>query len=105
MLFQQGDITFHTGCATIELLKGKFDDRIISRIWEIDWPSRSCSLSILDCFLLGYVKSLVYIKKSDNLGQLETNIKDIAINRRTRAKDYLNKLYSVYCKCVMVASK
>ncbi|GFV26849.1 uncharacterized protein TNCV_3455201 [Trichonephila clavipes] len=56
--FQQDGATCHTACATIDLLKDTFGDRLISRFGPVNWPPRSCDLSPLDYFLWGYVKSM-----------------------------------------------
>ncbi|GFW29254.1 uncharacterized protein TNCV_741961 [Trichonephila clavipes] len=61
--FQQDGATCHTARATINLLKGTFGDRLISRFGPVNWPPRSCDLTPLDYFLWGYVKSLVYADK------------------------------------------
>ncbi|GFS63377.1 putative DD41D transposase [Trichonephila clavipes] len=54
--FQQDCARCHTARATINLLKDKFGDRIISRFGPVNWPPRSCDLTPLDNFLWGYVK-------------------------------------------------
>jgi Helix-turn-helix domain (DUF4817) len=74
MWFQQDGATCHTATATIELLKRKFNDSIISRNGPVNWPPRSCDLTPLDYFLWGYVKSLVYVDKPTTLEALEANI-------------------------------
>ncbi|GFU79913.1 uncharacterized protein TNCV_577931 [Trichonephila clavipes] len=58
--FQQDGATCHTARATDDLLKDTFGDRLISRFGPVNWPPRSCDLTLLDYFLWGYVKSLVY---------------------------------------------
>lgn len=40
--FQQDGATCHTAGETIQLLRGKFPGRIISRNGDINWPPRSC---------------------------------------------------------------
>ncbi|GFV14777.1 uncharacterized protein TNCV_3959871 [Trichonephila clavipes] len=60
---QQDGATCHTARATIDLLKDTFGDRLISRFGPVNWPPRSCDLTPLDCFLWGYVESLVYADK------------------------------------------
>ncbi|GFV69422.1 transposable element Tc3 transposase [Trichonephila clavipes] len=72
--FQQDGATCHTARATIDLLKDTFGDRLISRFGPVNWPPRSCDLTPLDCFLWGYVKSLVYADKPQTLDHLEDNI-------------------------------
>ncbi|GFU62736.1 transposase [Trichonephila clavipes] len=72
--FQQDGATCHTACATIDLLKDTFGDRLISRFEPVNWPPRSCDLTPLDYFLWGYVKSLVYADKPQTLDHLEDNI-------------------------------
>ncbi|GFX28316.1 putative transposable element [Trichonephila clavipes] len=69
--FQQDGATCHTARATIDLLKDKFGDRLISRFGPVNWPPRSCDLTLLDYFLWGYVKSLVYADKPQTLDHLE----------------------------------
>ncbi|GFX19631.1 uncharacterized protein TNCV_2075391 [Trichonephila clavipes] len=49
--FQQDCATCHTACATIDLLKDTFGDRLISRFGPVNWPPRSCDLTPLDYFL------------------------------------------------------
>ena len=38
MWFQQDGATSHTACVTIDLLKGKFGERVISRNGPVEWP-------------------------------------------------------------------
>lgn len=72
--FQQDGATCHTATASIELLREKFGDSIISRNCDIEWPPRSCDLTPLDYFLWGYLKSLVFSNKPDSLQALQVNI-------------------------------
>ena len=51
MSFQQDDATSHTARVTIDLLKGKFGERVISRNGPVEWPPRSYDLTPLDFFL------------------------------------------------------
>ncbi|GFS46285.1 putative DD41D transposase [Trichonephila inaurata madagascariensis] len=74
MWFQQDGVTSYTAHVTIDLLKNKFDERVISRNGPVDWPPHSCDLTPLDFFLWGYVKSLVYANKPTTLEELKANI-------------------------------
>ncbi|GFV20379.1 uncharacterized protein TNCV_4141401 [Trichonephila clavipes] len=76
--FQQDGAT----CATIDLLKDTFGDRLISRFGPVNWPPRSCDLTPLDYFLWGYVKSLVYAYKPQTLDHLEDNIRRVIADIR-----------------------
>ncbi|GFV02911.1 transposable element Tc3 transposase [Trichonephila clavipes] len=58
-------------------MKDTFGDRLISRFGPVNWPPRSCDLTPLDYFLLGYVKSLVYVDKPQTLDHLEDNIRRV----------------------------
>ncbi|GFT81345.1 uncharacterized protein TNCV_3672411 [Trichonephila clavipes] len=69
---KQDGSTCHTACATIDLLRDTFGDRLISRFGPVNWPPRSCDLTPLDYFLWGYVKSLVYADKPQTLDRLKT---------------------------------
>ncbi|GBP14207.1 hypothetical protein EVAR_73519_1 [Eumeta japonica] len=60
MWFQQKGATCRTACATIDLLKDTFGDRLISRFGPVNYPPRSRDITPLDYFLWGYVKSLAY---------------------------------------------
>ncbi|GFW50381.1 transposable element Tc3 transposase [Trichonephila clavipes] len=80
--FQQDGATCHTACATINLLKDTFGDRLISRFGPVTWPPRSCDLTPLDYFLWGYVKSLVYADKPQTLDHLEDNIRRVTADIR-----------------------
>ena len=53
----------YTARVTIDLLNGKFGERVISRTGPVEWPPRSCDLTPLDSFLWGHIKSLVYANK------------------------------------------
>ena len=72
--FQQDGATCHTANATIELLKTKFGEKIISRNGPVNWPQRSCDVTPLDYFLWGYAKSKVYADKPATIDALENNI-------------------------------
>ncbi|GFT21174.1 uncharacterized protein TNCV_2582441 [Trichonephila clavipes] len=80
--FQQDGATCHTARATIDLLKDTFGDRLISRFGHVNWPPRSCDLTLLDYFLWGYVKSLVYADKPQTLDHLEDNIRRVIADIR-----------------------
>ena len=64
----------HLKCRTIDLLKGKFGDRVILRNGPDEWPPCSCHLTPLDFFVWGHIKSLVYANKSATLDNLKDNI-------------------------------
>ncbi|GFT81823.1 uncharacterized protein TNCV_4336661 [Trichonephila clavipes] len=49
--FQQDGAACHTARATIDLLKDTFGDHLISRFGPVNWPPRSCDLTLLDYFL------------------------------------------------------
>ena len=74
MWFQQDGATSHTARVTIDLLKGKFSERVISIIGPVEWPLRSCDLTPLYFFLWGHIMSLVYANKPATLDDLKDNI-------------------------------
>lgn len=101
MWFQQDGATSHTARDTIDLLKEKFDKKIISRNGSVNWPPRSCDLTPLDFFLWGYVKSLVYVNKPANLDELRINIEkaiaEISIDIFPKViENWIQRIYS--CK-------
>ncbi|GFX55514.1 DUF4817 domain-containing protein [Trichonephila clavipes] len=85
--FRQDGATCHTARATIDLLKDTFGDRLISRFGPVNWTPRSCDLTPLDCFLWGYVKSLVYADKPQTLDHLEDNIRRVIADIRPQMLD------------------
>ena len=64
----------HLKRRTISLLKGIFNERVISRNGPVEWPPRSCDLTPLNLFLWGHIKSLVYANKPATLDNLKDNI-------------------------------
>ena len=76
MWFQQDGATSHTATETIELLRETFEDRIISRRGDVNWPPRSCDLTPLDFFLWGYLKEKVYANNPETIDDLKLNIID-----------------------------
>ncbi|GFU45093.1 uncharacterized protein TNCV_4235671 [Trichonephila clavipes] len=68
--------------AAIDLLKDTFGDHLISRFGPVNWSPRSCDLTLLDYFLWGYVKSLVYADKPQTLDHLEDNIRHVIADIR-----------------------
>ena len=77
MWFQQDGATSHTARIIVDLLKGKFGERVFSRNGRVECPPRSCDLTPLDFFLLSHIKSLVYAKKQASLDHLRDNIRRI----------------------------
>ena len=51
MWFQQDGATSHTALVTIDLLKSKFGECVISRNGPVEWPSRLCDLTPYFCVL------------------------------------------------------
>ncbi|KOC59803.1 hypothetical protein WH47_10771 [Habropoda laboriosa] len=75
MWFQQDGTTAHTARATMEILRGIFGERLISRNSGFNWPSRSPDLTAPDFFLWGYLKDKVYVNKPRTIEQLKENIR------------------------------
>ena len=72
--FMQDGATPHTANATLELLRQKFGDRVISRRTDIPWAAHSPDLNPLDFFLWGYAKDNVYADNPQTLQDLKTAI-------------------------------
>lgn len=72
--FQQDGATCHTSRLTIDLLRAKFDNRIISRFGDVNWLARSCDLTLLDFFLWGAVKDRCYADNPETIPALKHNI-------------------------------
>lgn len=52
-------VAYHIAYETIDLLQQRFPEHIISRNTDVNWPTRS--LTLRHFFLLGVVKSRVYV--------------------------------------------
>jgi len=72
MWFQQDGATCHTPHATMDILHERFEDIVISRGGDVNWPSRSCDLRLLP----SYLKSQIYMNKSQIIDALKVNIKN-----------------------------
>ena len=75
---------YHLKRRTIDLLKGKFDERVISRNVPVEWPPRSFDLTPLDFFLWGHIKSLVYANKPATLDNIQREIANVAVKMCAR---------------------
>ena len=60
--------------ATLDLLRQKFGDELISRRTNYPWAAHSPDLNPLDFFLWGYAKDNVYADKPTTLQELKTAI-------------------------------
>lgn len=72
--FMQDGAPCHTAHATIDLLRTKFPNRVISRLGDVNWPPRSCDLTPLDFFLWGTVKDRCYANNPEKIHALKANI-------------------------------
>ena len=73
--WQQDGATAHTARATMQLLTAMFQDRIISRNSDFEWPPRSPDLTAPDFWLWGYLKDKVYANKPRTIQELKANIR------------------------------
>ena len=69
--------TNHTTHVNITLLQETFPACVIFHRNDINWAPRSCNLTPLNFYLLGYAKDRVYILKSSNLEHLKSNIRQV----------------------------
>jgi len=79
--FQQDGAPAHTAKNTAPYLKTYFANRIISKSnryleTEVEWPTRSPDLTILDFFLWGHLKNRVYATGPQTLDELKANIEN-----------------------------
>ena len=59
----------------MQLLTAMFQDRIISRNYDFEWPPRSPDLTAPDFWLWGYLKDKVYANKPRTIKELKANIR------------------------------
>jgi len=98
--FQQDGATCHTAAVTIELLKSKFGQKLITKNGPVNWPARSCDLTPLDYFLWGYLKSQVYADKPATINALESNISRVILDIQPAvlenvAKEFVRRMQNV----------
>lgn len=74
MALFMGHNMLHFTVKRVDLLKTKFNDSIISRNGPVNWPPRSCDITLSDHFLWEYVESVVYSNKSSTVEALNRNI-------------------------------
>ena len=87
--YQQDDATAHTANNTLDVLRNKFGDRLISLRTKKEWPPYSPDLNPPDFYLWGYLKDKVYSNPVPRyLNQLKVNIANNIrnITRETLAK-------------------
>ena len=72
--FQQHGATCHTTNVTIDLLRNVFENRIISRNSDVNWPPRRYDLTPLDIFLWGAVKDKCYVNHPETIEALKHEI-------------------------------
>ena len=77
--FQQDGATCHTANVTIDLLRTSFENRIISRNSDVNWPAWSCDLTPLNYFLWGAVKDEYYANYPEKIEALKNEI-EVAIH-------------------------
>jgi len=58
----------------MDILHERFEDMIISRGGDMNWPPRSYNLMPLDFFLWGYLNSQIYMNKPQTIDALKVNI-------------------------------
>jgi len=80
--FQQDGATCHTANVTIDLLRGTFENRIISRNGDVNWLPRNCDLTTLDYFLWGAVKDKCYANHPETIDYLKHEIEAIEGHRK-----------------------
>ena len=77
MWIQQDSATANTAKASLDTLKAKFSDRLISQKTAFPWPARSPDLSPLDFFLWGFLKGRIYRVQPQTLTELKDSISEV----------------------------
>ena len=76
MWFQQDGAPGHITLAHRALPLDNFSGRVVMRLSDVNWATRSCNLTPLDYFLWRHVKDRVHADNLQNLDQLKTNIRE-----------------------------
>lgn len=74
--FQQDGATSHTAARTLNLLRQHFDDRIISRGTDFEYPSHSPDLTPPDAYIWGMMKETIFRTENppENIAELRERI-------------------------------
>ena len=86
--FQQDGAPAHTAKKTLELLRARMEDRVISRGADVGWPPQSPDRSPPDFFLWGHIKAVVFKNDPKDLSELKEAIRAAvgSITQETCAK-------------------
>ena len=76
--FNRTGATCHTANVTIDLLRTVFENRIISRNSDVNWPPRRSDLTPLYYFLWGAVKDKYYTNHPETIEALKPEIKNLS---------------------------
>lgn len=77
--FQQDGATSHTAVRTLDLLRQHFDNRIISRGTDFEYPSHSPDLTPPDAYIWGIMKDKIFHSENPpaNIAELRERIQNI----------------------------
>ena len=100
IIFMQVGAPLHFSCFVPHGLNKRFPDASVGRGGPIPWPPRSPDLSLLDFFLWGYIKNIVYAEKIRNIQHLQERITS-AIETVTR--DMIQKTWQEIEFCLDVS--
>ena len=78
---QQGGSTCHTSSNALLWLRQRFENRLISRRYDIEWALHSQDLNHQELCLWGFLKDKVYVNNPETVDELKT-----AITARIRAR-------------------
>ena len=74
--FMQDGATPHTANCTLQWLRSKFQDRIISRRTTVEWAPHSPDMNPCDFYLWGYLKAVSYRGKPADLEELKQAVEE-----------------------------
>ena len=74
--FMQDGATPHTANCTLQWLRSKFQDRIISRRTTVEWAPHSPDLNPCNFYLWGYLKAVSYRGKPADLEELKQAVEE-----------------------------
>ena len=77
IIYQQNEVPPHWSMDVRGSINATFPIRWIGREGPMCWPSRSPDLTPLDFFLWGYAKDCVFATPVNDIGELQTRIRDV----------------------------
>jgi hypothetical protein len=97
IFFQQDGAPAHNALAVRNYLENRFKNRWIRTFGSVLWPPRSPDLSILDFFLWGFLKNIIYQNRHNTIQELQHAVEEAF--RKVQPVHLLNAIRAIARRC------